>query len=91
MKKLPVNKFWGKVLTCHHEWSKTYSAYVVCSTPHCSGTESKCKKCRVYETTCGCGSNNGISGWPERRRQEHYTKWSKKRLANKLARIKEAQ
>ena len=84
MRKLPVNNFWKKVLTCKHEWDKNYHAYVMCSTPHCFGNEDKCKKCRVYKTTCGCGSNNGLSGWPDRRRRECYTKRAKKRLAKQM-------
>lgn len=84
MSKKTVSKFWQKVLTCHHEWSKHYSAYLRCNTPNCSGTESKCKKCGVYRSTCGCGGEEGLSGWPERRHQEHYIKQAEKRLAKQM-------
>lgn len=87
MRKLPVSKFWQKVLTCHHEWDEKYSAYLRCNTEHCSGTERKCKKCRVYSSTCGCGAENGLSGWPERRHQERYDKWARKRFAKQMKEV----
>jgi len=51
--------------------SPTYSAMIVCSTPYCSGHEVRCQDCGVYISKCGCGSENGMSGWPHKRWRKH--------------------
>ncbi len=62
-----VSRFWRRVGRCKHEWYPNYLEYVPCSTPMCGGSESYCMKCGVYVTKCGCGCENGMSGWPYRR------------------------
>ncbi len=63
--------FQDRVGLCRHQWSDNYSVRISCGTPYCSGSETRCVKCRVFKSTCGCGSENGMSGWPHKR-------WSKK-------------
>lgn len=63
-------KFWDKVKKCKHEnLSETYYQMFTCDTPYCSGHEVRCKDCGVYISKCGCGANNGMSGWPMKRRK----------------------
>jgi len=62
-----MNKFWDKVLKCKHEPTNNYLADFTCETPYCEATEYHCKKCGAYITECGCGFNNGISGWSHSR------------------------
>lgn len=52
--------FWSKVENCKHE-------NVRCVTEYCNGHESHCADCGVYIQECGCGFNNGMSGWPKSR------------------------
>ncbi len=62
------SKFWEKVDKCKHEnLSSCYYEFIYCPTPYCGGRESHCLDCDVYITKCGCGYNNGMSGWPEER------------------------
>jgi len=64
-----INKFWDKVLKCKHEnLNPNYYEDIYCPTPYCSGYETHCLDCGVYISECGCGYNNGMSGWPYRRR-----------------------
>lgn len=58
------NHYWN----CSHErLSNNYYESFSCETPFCEGSEIRCLQCGVYITTCGCGYNNGISGWPRKR------------------------
>lgn len=60
--------FWKKVEKCKHK--NLYENYYEggsCSTPYCGWEESHCKDCGVYIQKCGCGYNNGLSGWPIKR------------------------
>ena len=60
--------FWKSVEKCEHKnMSPGYFEYISCGTPYCSGQEEHCLDCGVYITSCGCGSNNGMSGWPVKR------------------------
>jgi hypothetical protein len=62
------NKFWEKVDKCKHtNLVPHYYEYVSCPTPECGGSEVRCNDCNVFITKCGCGYNNGMSGWPEKR------------------------
>ena len=64
-----LSKFWDKVLKCEHKnLDPNYYEHVSCGTPYCSGHETHCLDCGVYISECGCGFNNGMSGWPYRRR-----------------------
>ena len=61
--------FWEKVKECKHEnLSLNYYEFIYCETPHCKGSESHCLDCGVYISECGCGCNNGMSGWSQKRR-----------------------
>ena len=63
-----MTKFWDKVIKCEHKnLDPNYYEYVPCGTPYCGGHEMRCLDCGVYITKCGCGFNNGMSGWPDRR------------------------
>jgi len=62
-----MNQFWKKVNNCVHEWGSDYYVSGSCDTPYCNWTEVKCKKCKVYHTSCPCGFNIGESGWSYRR------------------------
>ncbi len=56
--------FWEKVLSCEHK--NLYPDYLYsfsCETPYCHGSEVHCKDCNAFITSCGCGYNNGVSGW----------------------------
>ena len=71
-----MNKFWDKVEKCDHKnLEPNYYKNVPCGTPYCYGRETHCLDCGVYITECGCGFNNGMSGWPDRR---HRRLWRKK-------------
>lgn len=76
--------FWDKAVKCKHKnLSPTYSEFINCWTPYCSGCEEYCLDCRVYIVTCGCGFYNGMSGWPDKRHRavEHRNitnRWSRK-------------
>ena len=60
-----MNKFWRKVMKCKHEnLSFNYFVMFNCGTPYCGGEEYHCLDCGAYIAKCGCGSWNGISGWP---------------------------
>jgi hypothetical protein len=63
-----MSKFWEKVEKCKHEnLYENYYVNIYCSTPYCDGEEVHCKDCGAYISTCGCGCNDGISGWPWKR------------------------
>jgi hypothetical protein len=56
---------WKKVKRCKHKnLSPDYLGHIYCDTPYCEGSEDHCLDCGVFISTCGCGSNNGMSGWP---------------------------
>lgn len=62
------SKFWKKVRKCKHEHlSEDYYELLHCGTPYCTGYESHCLDCGVYIGECGCGFNNGVSGWSHSR------------------------
>ena len=60
--------FWGRVEKCDHKNETGYYEHVSCSTPTCGGSETHCADCRVYLSTCGCLSSDGMSGWSQARR-----------------------
>jgi len=63
-----MSKFWEKVEKCEHKnLNPNYFESISCDTPYCHGSEEHCLDCGVYISKCGCGFNNGMSGWPERR------------------------
>jgi len=75
MAKRKENKFWDKVLKCKHEnLDPNYYEYIGCPTPYCSGSEVHCLDCGVFISECGCGYNNGMSGWPHKRWQTERSK-----------------
>lgn len=59
--------FWSKVEKCKHENNTDYSEFVYCMTEYCEGDERRCADCKVYIQTCGCGYNDGMSGWSQAR------------------------
>ena len=59
--------FWSKVGECKHEPSKDHFVLVGCVTEFCSGSETRCAKCKVYITECSCGYMNEMSGWTRKR------------------------
>lgn len=67
-----MNSFWDKAEKCKHK--NVYPDYAVtcCETLFCGGAEYHCKDCGVYFTTCRCGCNVGMSGWPRSRWRKHY-------------------
>lgn len=69
-----MSKFWDKVLECDHKNFTTHYPYVSCSTPYCSAQEVHCKDCGVFIESCGCMSNNGMSGWSRSRHRAHERK-----------------
>jgi len=57
-------------MACNHEnKSGNYFEEWHCETPYCQVFEWHCLDCGVYVTECGCGYNNGMSGWSRHRRQ----------------------
>ena len=61
-------RFWKKVEKCNHEnLSPNYYETFSCWTPYCNGIETYCLDCGVYIRKCGCGAENGMSGWPNKR------------------------
>jgi len=74
--KKQLERFWAKVVNCKHEnLSPNYSEPIYCSTPYCCGSEDHCLDCGVYISTCGCGYNNGMSGWSNKRWERRGIKW----------------
>jgi hypothetical protein len=68
-----ISKFWEKVHNCEHKnMNPDYCGNVHCGSPWCVGREQHCLDCNVYITECWCGSNNGMSGWPEKRWRKKY-------------------
>jgi hypothetical protein len=59
--------FWKRVEGCHHEINPNYCVSIPCDTLFCSGREVHCLKCGVYITHCDCFSNDGMSGWSDKR------------------------
>ena len=71
--------FWERVEQCEHDWSEDYAVIGRCSTELCGGWhEYHCLKCGVYESSCGCGSNNGLNGWPYKRTRAMWRKCLKR-------------
>ena len=70
-------KFWEKAQSCKHEnFYPDYHVSFSCGgTPYCSGYEIHCKDCGIYISQCGCGWNNGLSGWSYKRHRH----WEKKK------------
>ena len=65
------HSFWYKVKHCKHEHlSPDYNPIVHCWTPYCTASESHCLDCGVYIRECGCGSENGLSGWSVKRHRK---------------------
>jgi hypothetical protein len=59
-----MTPFWEKALACkHHNLYPNYLHLFSCDTPYCHGREVHCKDCKAFITSCGCGYNNGVSGW----------------------------
>lgn len=68
MRTEKLNRFWATVLKCQHKnLSPNYLELFRCGTPYCSGDEVHCLDCGAYISSCGCMSENGISGWPHSR------------------------
>lgn len=66
---------WKKVKKCKHtNFSLNYHRYIYCGTPYCAGSEDHCIDCGVFISTCGCGANNGTSGWPNIRWKRYNSK-----------------
>ena len=77
-------EFWDKVSKCEHKnLDPNYYEYVPCGTPYCSGWEEHCLDCGVYITKCGCGFNNGMSGWPDSRWRELQRKKERNQYVSK--------
>ena len=69
------NKFWHVVEKCDHKnLSPNYCEHIYCETPYCSGIEEHCLDCGIYLSDCGCHSNQGISGWSNKRWLNFYRK-----------------
>jgi hypothetical protein len=65
-------KFWKRVNKCKHiNLHPNYFEWVDCQTPYCEGSETHCKDCGAYISECQCHSNDGISGWPQKRWRKH--------------------
>jgi hypothetical protein len=65
-----MSKFWDKIDKCKHKnLNPDYIEGIYCHTPYCGGDEVHCDDCGVFISQCGCGSNNGMSGWSENRWQ----------------------
>lgn len=63
-----IMNFWDKVKKCRHKnLSPDYAVPIYCQTPYCGGDEAHCLDCGVFISKCGCGYNNGMSGWPQKR------------------------
>jgi len=73
------SKFWKNVIKCQHKnLSPVYYEGIHCETPYCSGWETHCLDCGVFITKCGCGYNNSMSGWSERRHRIEANKKNEK-------------
>jgi len=59
--------FWDKVNECKHANLSDYLVPIYCGTPYCTGMETHCLDCGVYISECGCGADNGMSGWSWKR------------------------
>jgi len=69
-----MNAFWDKVDNCDHKnLSPNYLQLIGCDTPYCSGDEVHCLDCGVYISECGCGANNGMSGWSDKRWKKYHS------------------
>jgi hypothetical protein len=73
------SEFWKKVDECQHELSPDYYVYIHCDTLFCSGREVHCLKCGVYISHCDCFSNDGMSGWPDKRHRTEARKRNERR------------
>lgn len=72
--------FWERVEACDHEnLSPDYAVGFRCGTPYCRGDEYHCLDCGVYITKCGCGYNDGMSGWSDGRWRTYRKKRAAKR------------
>lgn len=70
-----MSKFLDKVQNCQHKnFYPDYLESGSCPTPYCGYDESHCKDCGAFIMKCGCGYNNGISGWSYRRYCAHMFK-----------------
>lgn len=65
-----MNIFKNKAQSCKHEHLSNYHKTGKCATDFCWWEEHHCIECGAYVTTCGCGFNNGIDGWPSKRRNK---------------------
>ena len=54
----------------HKNLYENYYYGFACWTTYCHAQEVRCKDCGMFITSCGCGFNNGESGWSE-------TRWNK--------------
>ena len=61
--------FIQRVTKCRHKnLSETYLKTWSCATPYCEAEESHCLDCGMFIIVCGCGCENGLSGWSYSRR-----------------------
>ena len=68
-----MSDFWDTVEKCDHDNLTDHFDTFTCSGAYyCDGQEVHCRDCGVFITTCGCGFNNGESGW-SRKREIKYT------------------
>lgn len=64
-------RFWRRVRHCTHKnLSPLYFKPLACAMSEVGseGCETHCLDCGVYIGKCGCGCNDGMSGWPVARR-----------------------
>lgn len=77
-------EFWDKVSRCQHKnINPSYDDSWSCWTPYCDATESRCLDCGVYISTCGCGFERGLYGWPRSRRRTEERRQDLKHLSKK--------
>ena len=74
--------FWKRVLECsHRNPSPNYAVSLPC---HCAqfgmgATEYHCLDCGVYFTKDPCFEQDGLSGWPAKRRNAFWKKRAERR------------
>lgn len=66
-----MSPFWNKVDNCRHEnLSPNYYATWACEFEDIGvicGGETHCLDCGVFLSSCPCGIEAGMSGWPQAR------------------------
>jgi len=68
MEKIETQSFMDRAAACTHtNLYPNYGEDYGCGTPYCRAYEYHCKDCGAFISECGCGSNNGYSGWSYKR------------------------